>query len=164
MLKRDREREQWDSIDYNFMTEESECEDGTVVQHLLPWRSECKLMVNSAMYIHYPACLPLTFPPSFLPPSPPPSFSALNKLVRRLDKRCDKQDKLSNCKRKPRVPSVDSCLPIPANAPQWSIKTLATGQRSRSPLPESTGSHETPIASVSQGPSTSSSVPELDSE
>ena len=46
MLKRDRERSCWDSIDYQFMTEG---EDDKVVQHLLPWRSECKLC---SLYIH----------------------------------------------------------------------------------------------------------------
>ena len=43
MLKKDQERSFWDAIDYHFMTEESEGEDDTVVRHMLPWRSDCKL-------------------------------------------------------------------------------------------------------------------------
>ena len=43
MLKGDRERSCWDSIDYQFMKDESEGEDDKLVRHLLPWRSECKL-------------------------------------------------------------------------------------------------------------------------
>ena len=36
MLKREQEKSLWSAIDCRFMTEESEGEDGTIVQHMLP--------------------------------------------------------------------------------------------------------------------------------
>ena len=39
VLKSEKERKLWESIDYNFMTEESDGGDD-IRQHSLPWRSE----------------------------------------------------------------------------------------------------------------------------
>ena len=76
--KRQREGTLGLHIDYNFMTEESEGEDGTVVQHLLPWRSECKLTVYSArmcrifqLFIHSSLPPPPTLSLFLSPPLPP---------------------------------------------------------------------------------------------
>ena len=38
-MKKDKERERWEHIDFQYMTEESDAED-VIYQHKLPWRSE----------------------------------------------------------------------------------------------------------------------------
>ena len=41
MLRGDAEKEKWTSIDYRYMTEESESDDDSVIrQHKLQWRSQ----------------------------------------------------------------------------------------------------------------------------
>ena len=37
---KEREKEKWSSIDYRFMTYESDTEEDVVLQHKLVWRSE----------------------------------------------------------------------------------------------------------------------------
>ena len=54
MLK-DHKKEKWSTIDYQFMTDESDTEEGVVLQHKLIWRSEgtyC-FMLFVSFYIVY---------------------------------------------------------------------------------------------------------------
>lgn len=47
VLKTEAERELWQSIDFNYMTEESDCdEDGELAirRYLLPWRSKSQFV------------------------------------------------------------------------------------------------------------------------
>ena len=78
-LKKDKERERWAAIDYQYMIEESDAE-GVIYQHKLTWRSEGMFMLTQvqllvAIYIH----------PSFM-------STAFNRLIRKLDKRLPKRD------------------------------------------------------------------------
>ena len=60
MLKKAKERDLWQSIDYRFMTDESEGEDDKgefVLRHPLPWRSKSKswcIRFQSTMVWQYP--------------------------------------------------------------------------------------------------------------
>ena len=47
MLKKDKERERWEQIDFQYMTEESDS-DSVIHQHKLTWRSE-----GVAIQIHF---------------------------------------------------------------------------------------------------------------
>ena len=38
--------DRWRSIDYRYMTEESDVDDKTVAQHKLPWRSNSNAFIN----------------------------------------------------------------------------------------------------------------------
>ena len=55
MLKKEKERERWAAIDFQYMTEESAGEE-QVRQHKLPWRSEGRLVlcvVSAVLYNAY---------------------------------------------------------------------------------------------------------------
>ena len=52
MLKKEKERERWAAIDFQYMTDESDGEE-QVRQHKLPWRSECRCAVSAVLYDAY---------------------------------------------------------------------------------------------------------------
>ena len=91
----------------------------------------------------------------------------MNKLVKKLDKRCEKRDKESNCRRKVRVISSDSSLPVPSNAPAWAIKqNQVSAPQSSSRVVSSVGTTRTHLHAVTRVNSSSSksSNSDLDSD
>ena len=51
-MKKEKERERWTAIDFEYMTEESDGEE-QVRQHKLPWRSEGRLVVFAVSAVLY---------------------------------------------------------------------------------------------------------------
>ena len=49
----------WEQLSPAFMTDESSDEDGTLVEHLLSWRSEGMLIITEMLNIYYNTLFPL---------------------------------------------------------------------------------------------------------
>lgn len=47
VLKNEKEEKMWHDIDWNFMSEESDGDDGVIVRHKLPWRSQSMYGIKS---------------------------------------------------------------------------------------------------------------------
>ena len=45
-IKKDKELQRWNEIDYHYMTEESDNDEGGILQHKLTWRSEGTFIVH----------------------------------------------------------------------------------------------------------------------
>lgn len=56
---KEKERDKWAQIDYRYMTEESELDSDTVLQHPLPWRSDGELLTSTpgGMRFWYSCCV-----------------------------------------------------------------------------------------------------------
>ena len=103
-LKKDRERKRWEQIDYNYMTEESDAE-GVIRQHKLTWRSDG----NNIIFL------------SFV-------YVALNKSIRKLERRLPNRVGDGQFKFKERVPADPSTsLPQP-NYVKWAVQSVAEDQ------------------------------------
>ena len=47
MLKNEKEEKMWHDNDWNFMSEESDGDDGVIVRQKLPWRSQSMYGIKS---------------------------------------------------------------------------------------------------------------------
>ena len=104
--------EEWKQLDQRYMTEESDGDDGMIVEHRLEWRSKrkeanCSTVSNSFM-----------FDPFF--------FIGLNDLIVDLDKRYDERitREGGTMPKKARHPGQLSTTAVPPNAPKWAVKEV----------------------------------------
>ena len=94
------------------MSEESGGED--ITRHPLPWRSQGIIYMkftNHYYHIYITLLMYLTYT----------QHPELNKLLRRLDKRCQKRQQHGNLL-KPRKTGSNSLLVAPESAPEWAIR------------------------------------------
>ena len=102
---------EWEQLDQRYMTEESDGDDGLIVEHRLKWRSKRKEANCSTIssFMVYPF-----------------SFIGLNDLIVDLDKRYE--DRVTReggtMPKKARICGQLSTTASPPNAPKWAVKEV----------------------------------------
>ena len=108
----------WEQLNQHYMTEESDDDSncGVIVEHRLPWRSQCKMSFLFSYYVKL--MLHCTYTAIIL-------FIALNEFIQELDRRYDEKVKKEGgtMPRKTRQSGPPSKSPPPLNAPAWTVNT-----------------------------------------